>query len=89
MEHCGVRGSLDSMAVAIWKYAETVTKPNMHDRSPGDPFPDQAAETAFELPIHTEYVTFRCSQAERLGIPFDGKYEQLVEKLMAAALESD
>lgn len=37
----------------------------------------------------TQYFTLRCSQAEMLGIPFDGKNEQLVEKLMASALEAE
>lgn len=35
----------------------------------------------------TQYMTLRASQAEMLGIPFDGKDERLVEKLIAAAAE--
>jgi predicted ATPase len=37
----------------------------------------------------TQYFTLRCSQAEMLGIPFDGKNEALVEKLMASTLEAE
>ncbi len=35
----------------------------------------------------TQYITLRVSQAEMLGIPFDGKDARLVEKLMSASAE--